>query len=153
MLHPSGEAFVTTGSDGAVRLWCLATYRQLRQIQPFSHDISAGCFFDEQFVSGGIQMSEEDNNLLQNTPTVWNLSDLRLAQAERERHLERLDDCSHGIVRDIAQSDFRLFITVQKLKGIVIETFELLDSMSDSDDDNISGNGSDDDQSFDSMLY
>jgi WD40 repeat protein len=37
LLHPSGDAFVTTGTDGRIRLWDLHTYECLREIKPFEH--------------------------------------------------------------------------------------------------------------------
>jgi WD40 repeat protein len=37
LLHPSGNAFVTTGTDGRIRLWDLSTYECLREIKPFEH--------------------------------------------------------------------------------------------------------------------
>jgi WD domain, G-beta repeat len=37
LLHPSGETFVTTGTDGRIRLWDLGTYECVREIKPFEH--------------------------------------------------------------------------------------------------------------------
>ena len=37
LLHPSGNAFVTTGTNGRIRLWDLNTYECLREIKPFEH--------------------------------------------------------------------------------------------------------------------
>lgn len=42
LLHPSGDAFVTTGTDGRLRLWDLSTYACLREVKPFEHSVLPG---------------------------------------------------------------------------------------------------------------
>jgi WD40 repeat protein len=42
LLHPSSDAFVTTGTDGHIRLWDLSTYEIIREIKPSEHSTLPG---------------------------------------------------------------------------------------------------------------
>ncbi|KAF2433199.1 WD40 repeat-like protein [Tothia fuscella] len=55
MLHPRKDVFITTGTDGRVCLWDLATYSLLRTIKPLEHAVlpNAAAWNGTTFICGG----------------------------------------------------------------------------------------------------
>jgi WD40 repeat protein len=91
-LHPSGSAFVTTGTDGRICLWDLQNYSLLRSIHPLEHSVLAVAFHGHTFICGGKDGGGAEAACgLFNKIVAWDLSDLS--------HHNALKDIIHRLAK------------------------------------------------------
>jgi WD40 repeat protein len=87
LLHPSGVAFITTGTDGAVCLWDIQTYSLLRSIKPLDHSVLAVAWHGMTLICGGKDGGGVDNACgAFNKIVTWNVAQLRLEDGTEEKY-------------------------------------------------------------------
>lgn len=89
LLHPSGRAFVTAGTDGRVCLWDIQTFSLFRSIKPLEHSVTAIAFHESKIVCGGKDGGGPNNACRLFAKTVlWDLSKLGLDPGAQENYIQ-----------------------------------------------------------------
>ena len=105
-LHPSGLAFITTETDGSIRLWGISSYLLLQEIKPTEYSVVAATWHQNFFISssvayGGSEYDASARNLLK----CWNLTTFA-RPAEKE---ELVQQQGNKVVRRIWSFGAHLF--------------------------------------------
>lgn len=119
LLHPSGEAFITSGTDGRIRLWDLSTYECIREIKPFEHSTLPGTFawYGNALLCAGKDGSPENVCGDFVRTITWDLTRLRLEDGVTENYTELVPACN--IVRSLWVFGSHVVISAGR-KGIAV---------------------------------
>ncbi|KAF2667471.1 WD40 repeat-like protein [Microthyrium microscopicum] len=84
LLHPSKEAFITTGTDGNVCLWNLKTYELFRRIKAFEHSVlrETVIWLNNKLICAGKDGAPENSCGDFIRVVVWDLEKLKLEKQE-----------------------------------------------------------------------
>lgn len=124
IMHPSGKAFVTTGTDGVACVWDLETYARLRCIHPLEHAVMAVTFFNNILVCGGKDGGgKKDVCGLWSKTVTWDLSQLELKE-EIEENYEQLGALTE-MVRRAWQQSSNLVVVGQKGDRCIVDIWGL----------------------------
>jgi WD40 repeat protein len=123
LLHPSGEAFVTTGTDGRIRLWDLSTYECLREIKPFEHSTlpSTIAWTGNTLLCAGKDGSPANTCGDFCRAIEWDLTEIRLTNGTTEEYRDIFPPCN--MVYSVWGFDNSVVIAAQKRGRRVIEVW------------------------------
>jgi WD40 repeat protein len=123
LLHPSGNAIVTAGTRGPIRLWDITidSYSHLRSINPFENVVMAAAFHDDFLVLGGSMDSVENACGLPAPIIYWDLSHLRVngASGHAEENYKELAK-PPGSPRDVKVVGSNLFVTFLRDANVIV---------------------------------
>jgi WD40 repeat protein len=121
LLHPAGNAFITTGTDGRIRLWGLSTYECLREIKPFEHSTLPGTIT----WAGNTLLCAGKDGRPANTcgdfcrVIEWDLDRVRLENRVREEWIDAVPSCNYVYALWVFES--RVVISAKRRGRGVIE--------------------------------
>jgi WD40 repeat protein len=123
LLHPSGNAFITTGTDGRIRLWDLSTYECIREIKPFEHSTLPGTI---AWAGSTLLCAGKDGspaNVCGDFCRVieWDLTKVRLDDGATDEYRDLVPSCNY--VHALWAFECRVVIAAQRKGRGVIEVW------------------------------